>query len=164
MDSLGLSSGVVAETKKSLTRLPTALNCHHHQSSAHKPKRLLHPAAFLSALALLLLLRHNNNNKHIIIMVMWKKSKNADADTCSTTSSILVSSSSPHKSSKRSKRKVKRRHSVDFAGATDVVEIESADEDCKGDMWYSKDEFNLIRERNTLVCLVSTLSPFELIA
>lgn len=85
-------------------------------------------------------------------MVMWgmKSSKaGAGRDDCSTSSSILVRQ--PNSPKKRSKGKMKRRHSVDFAVSTDVVEFESADENSKDQMWYTKEEFSLIKERNSLV-------------
>jgi hypothetical protein len=55
---------------------------------------------------------------------------------------------------KKSKNRVKRRHSVDFVSNAQVVEIEkvSCDESVREEMWYSKEEYDLIKTRNSLVC------------
>jgi hypothetical protein len=57
------------------------------------------------------------------------------------------------KKNNNNKNRVKRRHSVDFVSHADIVEIEkvSSDESVKEEMWYSKEEYELIKTRNSLV-------------
>jgi hypothetical protein len=57
------------------------------------------------------------------------------------------------KKNNNNKNRVKRRHSVDFVSHAHIVEIEkvSSDESVKEEMWYSKEEYELIKTRNSLV-------------
>lgn len=59
--------------------------------------------------------------------------------------------------SKNKRGRVKRRHSVDFAGDHTVVEIDKADDQSREELWYTKPELESLKQRNGLVCLQTLL-------
>ena len=68
-------------------------------------------------------------------------------DSVSIVSCLSNSVARPKKKTGR----MKRRHSVDFAGSNTVVEIDKADDQSKEDLWYTKLELESLKQRNGLV-------------
>lgn len=60
------------------------------------------------------------------------------------------------------RRKVQRRHScVAFVGEHTIVEFDKADEEIKEEIWYSKDEYDIIKARNKLIVKMMKTGKFE---
>lgn len=58
-------------------------------------------------------------------------------------------------------KRVPRRHSVDFVTESTVIEFDKADEKTKQDIWYSRDEYEIIRARNSLIVKMMKTGAFE---
>jgi hypothetical protein len=54
-----------------------------------------------------------------------------------------------------------RRHSVNFVTESKVIEFDKADEKVKQDIWYSRDEYEIIRARNSLIVKMMKTGSFE---
>lgn len=60
--------------------------------------------------------------------------------------------------------KMRRRHSVDFAGGErlhKVVEYEGVDEEERGEVWYQREEYDIIKSRNSLIVKMMKAGSFE---
>lgn len=58
--------------------------------------------------------------------------------------------------------KMRRRHSVDFVGDKPKThEFDCLDEDEKGEVWYSRDEYDIIKARNSLIVKMMKSGAFE---
>lgn len=60
--------------------------------------------------------------------------------------------------------KVRRRHSVDFAPPAEmhkVIEFEPAQQDVKEEIWYSKDDYDIIKARNSLIVKMMKKGDFK---
>lgn len=58
-------------------------------------------------------------------------------------------------------KRLPRRHSVDFVQESTVIEFEKPDEKVKQDIWYSRDEYDIIRARNSLIVKMMKSGSFE---
>jgi len=50
-----------------------------------------------------------------------------------------------------SRRTITRRRSVDFSGENKVIEFEKPEEEERENIWYSRDEYDIIKARNSLI-------------
>jgi hypothetical protein len=58
-------------------------------------------------------------------------------------------------------RRVPRRHSVDFVPQSQVIEIDPPEEEQKTDIWYTRDEYDIIKARNSLIVKMMKTGNFE---
>jgi hypothetical protein len=58
-------------------------------------------------------------------------------------------------------RKAQRWHSVDFAGEHTVIEVEKHNVDMKDDIWYSREEYHIIKARNSIIVRMMKTGRFE---
>jgi hypothetical protein len=58
------------------------------------------------------------------------------------------------------KTKMRRRHSVDFKSGHEVLEIDKPEEDMKEEIWYSRDEYDIIKARNSLIVKMMKTGSF----
>jgi hypothetical protein len=59
------------------------------------------------------------------------------------------------------KHKMRRRHSVDFIGGHKVLEIDKPHEDSKQDIWYNREEYDIIKARNSLIVKMMKTGSFR---
>lgn len=65
------------------------------------------------------------------------------------------------KQSQVPRRAMQRRHSVDFACSHKIVEFDKADVEDKEEIWYSRDEYDIIKARNRLLVKMKKTGNFE---
>jgi hypothetical protein len=58
-------------------------------------------------------------------------------------------------------RRMHRRHSVDFVPHSQVIEIDTPEEEQKTDIWYTRDEYDIIKARNSLIVKMMKTGNFE---
>lgn len=61
----------------------------------------------------------------------------------------------------RPKQKLRRRHSVDFISGHQVLEIDKPDEDNKQTIWYNREEYDIIKARNSLIVKMMKTGSFR---
>jgi len=71
----------------------------------------------------------------------------ASFSVCTTETKPVLESGSPCPP----RRTVSRRRSVDFVKPSAVVEIEKLNEEDRDQIWYSRDEYDIIKARNSLI-------------
>jgi hypothetical protein len=59
------------------------------------------------------------------------------------------------------KPKMRRRHSVDFVGGHKVLEIDKPEEEIKQDIWYNREEYDIIKARNSLIVKMMKTGSFR---
>jgi hypothetical protein len=59
------------------------------------------------------------------------------------------------------KHKMRRRHSVDFISGHKVLEIDKPDEDIKQTIWYNREEYDIIKARNSLIVKMMKTGSFR---
>lgn len=57
--------------------------------------------------------------------------------------------------------KMKRRHSVDFVGDHTIIEYDAVDHELREEVWYNKDEYDIIKARNSLIVKMMKTGNFE---
>lgn len=63
--------------------------------------------------------------------------------------------------SPRSRRVIRRRHSIVFSGENKVYEFDKAGEDMKDEIWYNKVDYDIIKARNKLIVKMKKTGKFE---
>ena len=58
------------------------------------------------------------------------------------------------------RRTISRRRSVDFTGESTVIEVEKPDEIEREQIWYSRDEYDIIKARNSLIVKMTKKGNF----
>jgi hypothetical protein len=57
--------------------------------------------------------------------------------------------------------KMRRRHSVDFTSGHKVLEIDKPDQELKEEIWYSREEYDIIKARNSLIVKMMKTGSFR---
>jgi hypothetical protein len=57
--------------------------------------------------------------------------------------------------------KMRRRHSVEFISGHKVLEIDKPHEDSKQDIWYNREEYDIIKARNSLIVKMMKTGSFR---
>jgi hypothetical protein len=83
------------------------------------------------------------------------------ADGIVNTSSFRVDE--PEESALKKSFEIRRRHNVDFVPDSQVrvIEFEANDEMCKESVWYSRDEYDIIKARNQLIVKMMKTGHFR---
>lgn len=83
-------------------------------------------------------------------------------DDASTSSFSVGNEKGQHEPLQRPGRKIKRRHSVDFViSSPQVEEFDRVAEEDVQKLWYSRDEYDIIKARNSLIVKMVKLGEFE---
>lgn len=59
------------------------------------------------------------------------------------------------------RRMIARRHSITFSGENTVHEFDNTGEENREEIWYSKDEYDIIKARNKLIVKMKKTGKFE---